>query len=147
MILHIKQGISPDLVSHIKISAETRTKLTWEGEDEFLFNGIWYDVISKERLANHAMLYHCIADHEDTNIFEQTASLLRKQHSDTENGKSLTKSFNKLQIFYPSAALSATGLPFGESQTHTFAYQQRYSAIAGETSSPPPQKNNKGILA
>ena len=139
MVRNIENGIFVSNSTSITIAPKDRGALTWEGENEFRYRGMWYDVVKKERLTYHSIVYHCIADHRDTNLFSEMASLIRKQQNDSEKGKIPLKHVNKIQTFCPSPFEDMAGLPFGESQKHAFSYLLLYSSLKLQRENPPPQ--------
>ena len=139
MVRNIQKGIPEPQVSQVKVRAEDHDSLKWEGEDEFQLEGIWYDVIKKEQLPDRSILYYCIADHGDTNLFSEMAAMVKKRQKDTKTGKTAVKNTYKLQTFYPSEALNAVDLPFGESQSHSYSYSLFYTSPKLKSESPPPR--------
>ncbi len=110
----------------------------WEGAGEFRYKGIWYDVVKMEKRPDGSIIYHCIADQADTNLFSEMADLLRKKDKDMDTGKFPVKNYRVL-AFHPSTSFIAMVQPFGLVQTHGFMYSRIYSAPRLDIASPPPQ--------
>ena len=85
----IKSGLDEqDLITFSFTKYELK-KITWEKEDEFLFQGHFYDVVSKSNSDGQVIL-KTIGDFQEENLFEELDELSKKELNNKNTGKSLS---------------------------------------------------------
>jgi hypothetical protein len=64
-------------LTQLHISSGHRHEINWvEVNKEFRYQGDMYDLVRSDTLADGSIVYHCIADHEETNLYSEIESNL-----------------------------------------------------------------------
>ncbi len=100
-----RQADHPDLTV-FRFDSTELSRLAWEEEKEFVYQGVMYDVISRTPDGRHTVI-RCIADHKETALAGQWKDWNRK-HSGHSGSFSLVK---LLYGWEPSRSFTAPMLP------------------------------------
>jgi hypothetical protein len=139
-IIHqIKQGVSENDLTSIVVTPETALQLNWEDNKEFSYKGNMYDVVSVEIVDANTKIYHCISDVQETKLIALYNKRLRKNEKNKNNRTNPVKLFQFL--------LKINELPQKDelaflqiSKKNNFSYNNDYTSLSLETSSPPPKQ-------
>jgi len=64
-------------LTQLHITAGQKEEIKWvEADKEFRYRGDMYDIVRTETLADGNMIYHCIADHAETHLYNEIESNL-----------------------------------------------------------------------
>jgi len=139
-IIHqIKKGISEKDLTSLTVSSENENQLIWKDREEFSYKGTMYDIVRVEILNENTKVYHCISDSQETNLIAKYNKELQKKRKDKNNRNNSVKTVKFLQKINPLPQKDDVAL--SKKSTHTnFVYQDNYSPLSLEISSPPPQQ-------
>ena len=91
---------------------ETKTKLRWEHDREFEYDGQMYDVVSKETKGD-TIYYRCWWDHKETALNQKLEKLVAKAFNNSEDQQRTQKELNHyLQSFFCSEVFKWQAKPF-----------------------------------
>jgi hypothetical protein len=64
-------------LTKLHITSNHRHEINWvEVNKEFRYHGDMYDLVRIDSLSDGSMVYHCIADHEEANLYSEIESNL-----------------------------------------------------------------------
>ncbi|MEP7321254.1 MAG: hypothetical protein ABI761_05020 [Saprospiraceae bacterium] len=93
---HIRSGICTEDMKVISIKPDAAGSLAWEDENEFLFQGMMYDVVRRDTSADGSINYYCISDDQETILFAELEESIRKSNKQENRSQELTKKFFSL---------------------------------------------------
>ncbi|AFL80265.1 hypothetical protein Aeqsu_0758 [Aequorivita sublithincola DSM 14238] len=135
----IKKGISQKDLTSITVSTENENELIWKDHEEFSYKGMMYDVVYVEILNKTTKIYHCISDTQENNLIAQYQKDLQKKQKNKNNRTNSVKTVKFLQKINPLPQKDE--LAFSKKiQVSNFDYQNNYSPLSLEISSPPPKQ-------
>jgi len=125
----IKEGIeSSERITELTFSLEeTKTKLNWEHDREFEFQGQMYDIL-ESHLEGDSITYLVYADHEETKMKGLLTKLLKEGFGEEEEDASVQK-INFLLFFQLSSSEEKSLLNFDldlNSSIRNSIYQSPY---------------------
>ncbi len=98
---NIKIGVSLDKLHIITVSKANHSELIWESDDEFRYKGDMYDIVKKEILNDSTIIYHCINDKQETELFANLDELVKKNMGkDNPVKHAAEKLFKVLSLIY-----------------------------------------------
>jgi hypothetical protein len=100
----IKQGIPEKELVRITITPELAEKLVWLKDNEFRYHGRMYDVVKKVEDSNHTVVYFCISDNQETELFAHLDDLVKKNMDPEKRPNAPLKNMFKLlsHLYYES---------------------------------------------
>jgi hypothetical protein len=135
----IRQGVPEGELTVIKVTPENESELEWEHSKEFEYKGMMYDVVRKIILDETTILYYCVSDTQETELFAYLEDEIKKSMDTKKDGKNSSKNlFKLLSGIYaqPQKHVSPvveTGITF------TCEYSHHYSSPELVITSPPPK--------
>lgn len=139
-IVHqIKKGISEKELTSITVSSENEKELLWKDHEEFSYKGTMYDIVYVEILDKNTKVYHCISDSQETNLIAKYNKELQKKRKDKNNRTNSVKTVKFLQKINPLPQKEEVALSKKSTQPKV-VYQDNYSPLSLEISSPPPKQ-------
>ena len=135
----IKQNLPDADLTAITLSPELHHNLTWQDETEFEYHGILYDVVRQKKLDDGSIVYYCLQDAKETDLFTSLADLLDKAVNSRKNCKTPVNNFFSLftQICLPP--VETTFRPYLRNADINRATQAPYASPFLTISSPPPK--------
>jgi len=120
----------------------TTRQLTWEGNDEFSFNGGMYDVIEKKTEGNKLTI-RCLADKKETALLKKANDRWRENE---KNNKALNELFQLLQtLFHHSPSEELTFNDASGNNFYTFLESLPFQIKKIPT--PPPQDYKSDFIS
>jgi len=112
-------------------------KIEWEGNDEFRFNGIMYDIVEK-KIENGKLTIRCITDKKETELIKKYQDITKNNHGNSSKNKSriLQQLIGGLYTFpvnIPDAKI------FSSEQHHFLKYIPAISSFSCDVITPPPR--------
>jgi hypothetical protein len=134
----IKTGIPENELTQITISSENQKDLFWKDRNEFRFRGNMYDVVRVEIVNATTKVYHCIPDGQETKLIAKYFKDLQKRRKDKNNRFNTVKTvkFIEKTNLLPQKLEGAVASKTAKARS---VYENHYSPLAPEISSPPPK--------
>lgn len=82
----------------ISITSFNKNKLVWKCSNEFIYNGLMYDIKSKETLNDGTVNYYCYLDKDENNLNKQINIFVDNNLDSRNKTNDLTKILIKLII-------------------------------------------------
>lgn len=135
----IRAGISENELVKITVTSENKKELIWKDSKEFSFKGKMYDVVRSEELDKNTKIYHCIPDHQETQLIARYTKEIQKKR---KNKKDNVNPVKVVKFIEKNDSLpNKTELAFIQIKHSTdFTYYNNYATLKLETSSPPPKQ-------
>lgn len=122
----------------VTVTPQNAHLIRWQHQREFSYHGVMFDVVEKEVLGKHKIVYHCIADYKETALFADLDHFIKKDHHH--------KHFKipKVYLFQWSLPEKQLDEPLvathWDEKTHRqWLYQLNYLAPLLSINSPPPE--------
>lgn len=135
----IKRGISEKDLTSITVSSENENELIWKDHEEFSYKGMMYDIVHVEILNKTTKIYHCISDIQENNLIAQHQKDFQKNHKSKNNRTNSVKTVKFLQEINPLPQKEESAF-LQKKHLSNFDYQNNYSPLSLEISSPPPKQ-------
>ncbi len=134
----IKKGITINELTQITVSAANEKELLWKERNEFSYKGNMYDVVQVENVGPNTKVYHCIPDGKESKLLAKYYKDLRKRRKDKNHRYHSIKTLKFIEKTDRLPQKSNETL--AEKTQHTGSvYENHYSPLAPEISSPPPK--------
>lgn len=114
------------------------SKLTWEDENEFTFNGELYDVIRKTTV-NGELVIQCIKDKKETHLVNDYAKISKETQGDPSSKNKSTILLKLITGFFIKTEQPVLSLPSCVSKKHENTVCASLSSGSKEILIPPPQ--------
>jgi hypothetical protein len=122
----------------ITVSAEEKTKIEWESNDEFRLNGKMYDVASR-KLEKNILYFYCYSDSQEDQLFDSLNKHIKNHIDNSTTGKN-----SKSKLKHPASDFYALSGPvklecynYGKNKKTKNAFWDQNILI--EFPSPPPR--------
>lgn len=136
----LKKSVPDSELFVIAIPADKVNELDWKREGkEFRYKGTMYDIVKSENKGDE-MIYHCVNDKQETQLFAQLEELVN-QHIDSGKspfGKTTKRILKKISSL---KYVPATNFSFAVNSTNynsDFNYSFSYPSVLLKVSTPPP---------
>lgn len=123
----------------VTVTPKNAHLIRWQHRGEFSYHGVLFDVVKKEVINLHKIVYHCIADYKETALFADLDHFIKKDHSHKGHFK-----IPKVQLFQWSLAekqldASMISANWDKKARQQWRYQLNYSVPLLKVNSPPPE--------
>lgn len=137
----IKRGVSEDDLHVISIHPNNASDLNWQKENEFIYQGNMYDVVRKEVLEDATIVYHCINDKQEAQLFANLDEMVKK-HMDTDSpaNKTAKKLFKIFSLSDVQELHKWASIDFN-STTPLSRYINHYISSELSIEGPPPKEH------
>jgi len=131
----IKEGISEEELTLIKVTPENKMLLTWKHEHEFVYEGEMYDIVHTEIINKNTVVYHTLPDKKEHQLI---ANFMEKMKKRSQKNAPNNKYF-KVLLKLPPQPFKQEAFTIEEHPKHVFNYTNLYHSILLDITSPPPK--------
>jgi len=135
----IRQGVPEGELAVITVTPETETLLEWEHSKEFKYKGMMYDIVRKVIIDESTIVYYCVSDTQETELFASLDELIKKNMNRKNDGNNPAKDLFKLLSHVYSQPEKHDYAVFETTTAFTCEYPQHYSSPVLAITSPPPK--------
>lgn len=123
----------------VTVTPKNAHLIHWQHQREFSYHGVLFDVVEKEVLSPHKIVYHCIADYKETALFADLDHFIKKDHP--HKGHFKIPKVHFFQGFLPEKQLDVVAVmaQWDEKTRRQWLYQLNYLAPVLSINSPPPE--------
>ena len=124
--------------TELRFSLADLTKLKWEDENEFTFNGEMYDVIQKNE-SNGELILQCIKDKKETHLVNNYAKLSKETQGDPSSKNKSTVLLKLITGIFIQTEQPVISLPSFINEKNENTLCDALSSRIKEILIPPPQ--------
>jgi len=139
MEVQIKNGIAPNQLQVITITANHSAELSWKEENEFSYKGILYDVVKTETRSHSTKVYYCISDKKEAELFANLNQLVAKNTDNNTTSNHAAKNLLKFLSLVYVTGKNATCFTTLYRDIPKMRYEKLYLSPTLNLSYPPPK--------
>lgn len=94
----IKAGVPNEALTRFQFSTDERDALQWTRKNEFLLNGVYYDVVRMQEDAPNEFTYFCIKDTDEKELFAFFEDLFHLDANDLDSNHPIQVMVNLCKV-------------------------------------------------